>query len=127
MEQASFQFDFLPDEQAVYSLLKSGRAYAITARDLAERTGLSDRQIRQVVKDLIMKRGLLVASAVDDPAGFYLATTREEILAATKGLRHRGISILARAAKLQRSGIEIVFNLARLEFEEEKHGTLEMR
>ena len=119
MEQTTLIFDLSSEEQAVYSLLEMGRANARTSHFLTERTGLSDRGIRQAVRELVMKRGILVATAVDDPPGFFIATAPEEILSATRGLRHRGVSILARAARLQRSSLEMVFNLARLEFTEE--------
>ena len=81
---------------------------------------MSERNVRDTVRSLIMARGLLVASAVDDPPGFFIAETREEIIAATKSLRHRGIMILARVARLQKSSLELVFNLGRLEFEEKE-------
>lgn len=121
MDQAAFEFDLeLSDEErAVYSLLMRGRARASSARDLAERTGMSDVRIRQTVRSLIMERGLLVASAVDDPPGFFIAETPDEIITATKSLRHRGIMILARAARLQKSSMELVFNQGRLEMEGE--------
>ncbi len=129
MEQASFQFDLnlTGEEHAVFCQLGKGRARAVSVRDLAEQTHISERQIRDVVRTLIMQHGILVASAVDDPPGFFIAQTREEIIAATRSLRHRGIMILARVAKLQKSSLELVFNLGRLEFEGEKHETVEMR
>ena len=120
MEQTAFEFDLSSEEQAIYSLLETGRANAHTSRFITERTGLSDVQIRQTVRDLVMKKGLLIASAVDDPPGFFIAVESDEIITATRSLRHRGISILARAARLQRSSIDMVFNLARLEFEEKR-------
>ncbi len=107
------------EEAAVYCLLQSGRASALSSRDLADRTGLSDVRIRQAVRNLIMERGILIASAVDDPPGFFIAETPDEIITATKSLRHRGIMILVRAARLQKSSLELVFNQGRLEIEGE--------
>ena len=122
VDQAAFDFDLkLSDEErAVYSLLETGRANAMSARDIAERTGLSDVQVRQTVRSLIMERGFLVASAVDDPPGFFIAETPDEIITATRSLRHRGIMILVRAARLQKSSLEMVFNQGRLELEGER-------
>lgn len=121
MDQAAFDFDLVlsDEERAVYGLLRHGRARALSARDLSERTGLKDKEIRQTIRSLIMERGLLVASAVDDPPGFFIAETSDEIITATKSLRHRGIMILVRAARLQKSSLELVFNQGRLELEEE--------
>ena len=119
MEQAAFDFNMTDEEGAVYCLLQSGRANALSARDLSERTGLSDKGIRQTIRSLIMERGILVASAVDDPPGFFLAETPNEIITATRSLRHRGIMILVRAARLQKSSLELVFNQGKLELEGE--------
>lgn len=119
MDQAAFDFDLTDEERAVYALLRRGRARALSARDLANWTGMSGVRIRQTVRDLIMKRGFLVASAVDDPPGFFIAETPDEIITATKSLRHRGIMILVRAARLQKSSLELVFNQGRLEIEGE--------
>jgi len=121
VDQAAFDFDLnlTSEERAVYGLLGHGRARALSARTISERTGLSDRQVRDTIRDLIMERGILVASAVNDPPGFYIAETPDEIINATKRLRHRGIMILVRAARLQKSSLEIVFNQGRLELEKE--------
>ena len=122
MDQAAFDFDLrlTHEERLVYDLLMRGRANALSARDLSDRTGMSDVQIRQTVRSLIMDRGLLVASATDDPPGFFIAETPDEIINATRSLRHRGIMILVRAARLQKSSIDLVFNQARLELERER-------
>ena len=121
MDQTTFDFTtkMTAEEAAVYCCLQHGRASAISARDLADRTGMSDVRIRQTVRSLIMERGILVASAVDDPPGFFIAETPEEIITATRSLRHRGIMILVRAARLQKSSLELVFNQGRLEIEGE--------
>src|SRR3990172_10316892 len=85
MEQTNLQFDLAltAEERAIHDLLRQGRAQAITVRELAARTGLGDRHIRDAVRSLIMQHGILVASAVDDPAGFFVAETPEEIIPAT--------------------------------------------
>ena len=121
MEQAAFDFNFnlTREERAVYGLLQSGRANALSARNLSERTGLSDREVRQTIRSLVMERGILVASAVDDHPGFFIAETPEEIITATRSLRHRGIMILVRVARLQKSSLELVFNQGKLELEGE--------
>lgn len=122
MDQTAFDFNLAlsDEERAIYGLLRRGRARAISSRDLSERTGLSDKGVRQTIRSLVMERGILLASAVDDPPGFFIAETPDEIITATRSLRHRGIMILVRAARLQKSSLEMVFNQGRLEFEEEK-------
>ena len=118
MDQAAFDFDLSSEELVVRNLLQSGRANALSVRELSERTGFGPVQIRQTVRRLIMDRGILVASAVDDPPGFFIAETADEIITATRSLRHRGIMILVRAARLQKASLELVFNQGQLEFEE---------
>ena len=106
------------EERAVYDRIPSGRPGAVTVAALSADTGICEREVRAIVSDLINVHGLLVASATSHPAGYYRPVTDEEILGATKALRHRGIKILARAARLSKSGVEEVFRLARLEMRE---------
>lgn len=121
MDQAAFDFDLklTDEERAVYGLLGYGRARALSARELSERTGLRDRQVRDTIRSLIMERGVVVGSAVDHPPGFFIAKTADEVIAATSSLRHRGIMILVRVARLQKSSLEMVFNQGRLDLEKE--------
>ncbi len=121
VDQAALDFDFdlMDEERSVYALLGHGRANALSSRELSEQTGLSDRQIRDTIRSLIMERGVLIASVVNKPYGFYIPETPDEIINATKRLRHRGIMILVRAARLQKSSLEAVFHQGRLELEGE--------
>jgi len=120
LDQVAFDFELTNEERHVLNLLKKGRANAVSVRDLAVRTELGGVAVRQIVRRLIMERGVLIASSVGDPPGYFIAETADEILSATKSLRHRGIMILMRAARLQKSSVELVFNQARLELEETK-------
>ena len=113
----SFDFEMTNEERAIYRLLRSGRASAISVKALEEETGFPDKMVRQIVRDLIMDRGVLIGSSVGDPPGYFIPETAEEAITATRTLRHRGIMILMRAAKLQRCSVELVFNQARIEFE----------
>jgi len=117
LDQLAFNFELTREERRILGLLKKGRSNAASVRDLAVRTGLGGVAVRQTVRRLIMERGILIASSVGDPPGYFIAETGDEILSATKSLRHRGIMILMRAARLQKSSVELVFNQARLEFE----------
>ena len=108
------------DERQVLSLLKYGRENAIGVKALANTTRLPDVEIRAIIRHLIMEHNFLIASAVSAPAGFYIAETVKEIEQATKSLRHRGIMILMRAAKLQKISLEEIFHQSRIEFEEVK-------
>lgn len=117
MEQLALNFDLTNEERAVLALLRKGRARARSRRELSEETGMGDVHVRQTIRRLIMERGMLIGSAVSDPPGYYIPETADEVFNATKSLRHRGIMILMRAARLQKSSVDLVFNQARLELE----------
>ncbi|GER92668.1 hypothetical protein A45J_0386 [hot springs metagenome] len=116
------QIDFDPqqglthEESHILRLIQRGRANALSVRLLASMTGLKDVEVRQIVRHLIMEHGVLIASSVSKPVGFYIAETPEEIAEATRSLRHRGIMILMRAAKLQKISLEEIFNQSRMEY-----------
>ena len=112
-------FGMTVEEQTVWGLLGHGRERAIGAGWLARMVGVPERRIRQVIRHLIMQHNILIATAVDEPAGFYIAIRREEIKHATRSLRHRGIMILMRAAKLSKISLEEIFHQGRLELEKE--------
>ncbi|HPL62950.1 MAG TPA: hypothetical protein PK587_04200 [Syntrophales bacterium] len=118
MQLPLFHAEFTREEEAVYSLLRTGRNNAILVRKIAAETGMSGVAVRKIIRRLIMEHCILIGSAVSDPPGYFIPETPDEAIAATKTLRHRGIMILMRAAKLQRCSIELVFNQARLEFED---------
>ncbi len=107
------------EERAVLGLLKKGRENAITEKAISDITGLSGVEVRAIIRHLILEHGYLIASAVSTPAGFFVAETEDEVREATRSLRHRGISILIRAAKLQKLSLEEIFHQARMEFERE--------
>jgi len=106
--------DLTRDEQEILASLWKGRERAIKEKYLAELTKLPGTRVREIIRHLIMFHGVLIASSPAD--GFWIAETPEEIREATRSLRHRGISILVRAAKLQRISLEEIFHQSRLEF-----------
>jgi len=80
-----------------------GRARAIKAEGLASRLGyFDDRLVRKVIKELI-DEGLPVCSITEPPAGFFLASTREEAERYTKSLRKRAVLIFLRRKKVIRN------------------------
>lgn len=112
------QVDLTHEETHILSLLRRGRENAISVKTLTASTNIPEVEVRAIVRHLIMEHGILIASIVSAPPGFYIAQTSEEIQIATKSLRHRGIMILVRAAKLQKISIEEVFNQGRIEWRE---------
>lgn len=105
--------DMTHDEMNILRMIQRGKANAIKEKVLSAATGLQGVEVRETIRHLIMEHGVLIASCSH---GFFIAETAEEITEATRSLRHRGIMILMRAAKLQKIAIEDVFGQAVLEF-----------
>ncbi len=106
-----------PEEYRIYNLIGYGRNNAVSVKQIAKFTKYNDVFIRNTIRHLILVHNILIGSAVSPPSGFYIPQTKKEVDEATKSLRHRGISILVRAAKLQKLTLEEIFNQGKLEFE----------
>jgi hypothetical protein len=106
--------DLTHDETEILSRIGQGRESAVKEKYLSQETSLKGKEVREIIRHLIMFHGMLIASSPAD--GFWIAETEEEIREATRSLRHRGISILVRAAKLQRISVEEIFHQSRMEF-----------
>lgn len=117
-EQIQIDFELTTEEAHILKLLQRGRANALSVRFLASMTNLKDVEVRQIIRHLIMEHGCLIASSVGNPPGFYIAETPDEISEATRSLRHRGIMILMRAARLQNISLVEIFNQTLLEFKD---------
>ena len=73
----------------VRNMLRPGRQSAIPGKELARHLGLSeDRAIRIVIRDLIAD-GVPVASATDNPAGYYIVANGSEAADYLGTLRNR--------------------------------------
>lgn len=114
MTQLDLGFNYTVTEQTILNELRHGRANARTSAYFMQCAGLKDPEVRQTMRHLIIDHGVLIASS---GAGFYIPETPAEITEATRSLRHRGISILVRAAKLQKLSITEVFNQSVIEYE----------
>jgi len=121
MTQLGFAYNFTKTEQKILSLLQRGRDNAQSVKFMSEQTGLSEVELREKIRHLIMVHDVLIASTVGKPSGFYIPESEAEVITATKSLRHRGIAILARAAKLQKLSLEEIFKQAKIEFNQVLH------
>lgn len=110
--------DLTQEEITILRLLQRGRQRALSVNFLASETGLSEVELREKIRHLIMEHNVLIASSVQKPCGYFIADSENEIKDATKSLRHRGIMILMRAAKLQKISLEGIFHQARIEYRE---------
>jgi hypothetical protein len=111
------------DEQEILSSLGRGRMSAIPAGAIADRLAMDERKVRQVIRHLIDCHHAVIGSATDSPPGFYLVTDPGELADVVGALRHRGISILARAARISGNSIESIFHQGVLEIEAQKENT----
>lgn len=103
------------EEERIWEAIRlyRGRDNAVTGKQIAEWTGLEYDFIRSVISHLVNDHNYLIAS---NSKGYYVPETAEEIFEATKSLRRRGISILVRAARLQKTSLEDIFQQARMEY-----------
>ena len=113
-DQLQIDFDLTLEENAVLQALGQhrGKGAAIVGREIETITGVEYDRLRAVISHLVNDHGHLIASG---PKGYYIPETPEEIGEATRSLRHRGISILVRAARLQKTSVEEIFKQSRLE------------
>ena len=104
-----------PLEKRLWATIERLDGRIIKAGELAEIHDMSDRLIRNYIKCLIEHHGKPIGSRTAKPAGYYLITDPEEREAVYRAWRKRGISILARAAKLR--GIPLAEELERVQLE----------
>jgi len=111
-----------PMEEDLWAILRTrrGRARAVSAAKLAHWTGLTERQVRAVLKAMIETHHLPIASTPQHPAGFFIPTTEAEVEEACRSLRGRALSILRRMACLRRISLPQLWQQLALEFEREE-------
>jgi len=122
MQQASLNFNAIPpstDEAVVLSLLRYGREAAVSSTEIMRRTGLSERKIQQVIRDLRMKHGYPIGAAVEEPFGYYIANKQEELADMARALRSRALKVLAVAARFSKRSLKMEFDQGCLEQEGE--------
>lgn len=102
------------EELTVLSLLGRGRRNARSVRYLASMAAVPEVRLREVVRQLIDEHGVCIGSSTGSPPGYYLIESPEEIDAVYRSLRHRGISILMRAARLKKISLVEVFGQGEL-------------
>lgn len=119
-EQLVFDFNapLMPEEQAVWDCIKlrRGKGSEIPGPVIASRTGIDYTTVRAIIAHLVNHKHKLIGS---NSKGYYVPVATAEIDEVTRSLRHRGIMILVRAARLQKTSLTEIFRQSFLEFEEE--------
>lgn len=99
------------DERKILDALGKGRDNAVSVPNLVLATGIFDeRLLRKLVRHLIDDHGFCIgSSAASVRPGYFLAETKAERIQTAKSLRHRAMSILKRAARVERNSILATF------------------
>lgn len=78
----------------IYDLIPIGAAHAISRRELAALTGLSDRQLRcRIAQE--RKAGALILSTTEGGGGYYRAASADELRRYVLSMRSRSRETLA--------------------------------
>jgi len=77
---------------------------AIIAAELAVGAGFKERKTRQIISDIVKEQGLLIASRVQDPCGFYLIKKASELRECLGQYKSRIDRLDDRASSLSRAG-----------------------
>ena len=121
MKQGDLSFfpDLSFEEEKVSRLIKChvGRDQAIAVRALALQTGLDEKRVREVVRELIIRHGEPIGSTPGNPPGYYILSSQDEINRAYQSLLDRGKAIIFRASRLRQFSVDEVLGQIKLEFD----------
>lgn len=93
----------LPDEsRAVLRILREhkGAKNAISIASLTEKTKLDARQVKEQVRSLVVDFGVKICGSRQQPYGYYIALTADEIEAGIRPLYGEGVSLFRRIKAL---------------------------
>lgn len=91
--------DLDTDETAIMRVLQHrlGESMALQLPEAAARADLGTRQAQRAVKRLIEKHHIPIGSRTDEPAGWFVCVSADELLAVRNRLVRRALSTLDRA------------------------------
>lgn len=117
-----FKQNLTDGEFSVWQIIErhKGRDNAVSVNQVAWQARMNEKGVREIVSELVRKHGKLIGSSTGNPPGFYIIEDIKELESHIRSLRHRGISILYRAAQLSRTSITDIFKQTILEFEEKE-------
>lgn len=79
-----------------------GRSSPIPRRELVKATGIEDRLLRELIVDIIEEDQIPIVSAIEQPSGVFLATTKEEVDYGINILTSYAVSLRRRIAALEK-------------------------
>lgn len=77
------------------SKIPQGKDNAISAQELAEKTGFKTKRGMRQALHKARRQGLIVASRTDAVGGYFIPTTKQEIKEFRDSMKRRGVSVLA--------------------------------
>ena len=121
LEQLAFDMTLSHEEARVWDVIKIriGAEKAILGTDIAYWTQMDYTHVREVISTLVRKHGYMIAS---NSRGYYVPITLDEVRNATRSLRHRGIMILVRAARLEKTSLQKLLQQTIIEFQDDIGG-----
>jgi hypothetical protein len=95
-----------------------GRDRAISMHEIAARTGVSTRDIQDIVKTLVEERSIPIGSATTKPYGYYVIRSEKELEENYQHFVRRGVSNIRHARAFNKPAtIEDIVRQVKLEIE----------
>lgn len=109
-----------PEESSFYGALWShvGEKNAISARDLAEQSGLGGREVRGMHNHLLFDHNLPILSAAGWKGGYWIAEDETEARKFYDAFRRRGLTGLVKASRGRQSAMVDMVTQLSFEFED---------
>ena len=96
-----------PRHQKILAFIPNGSDAMITRVELVKLSGLSDRDVYQILNDLTMKYDIPIGSSRDsNHYGYYIPMNEEEKKNGIRSLEEQGNTMLKRAEKVRNSDIQ---------------------
>ena len=110
-----------PTEAAVWRALsrRRGRIYAISRLALAREVELDPRQLQKVVHRLRVQHGLPIGSGADQPNGYWILDSAEELEAFRQEQRRKALGTLLAVARACNATLPDLLGQIRMEYERE--------
>ncbi|MGV3174867.1 hypothetical protein ACEE19_01210 [Aerococcus suis] len=96
-----------PRHQQILAYIPNGSDTMITRVELVKLSGLSDRDVYQILNDLTMKYDIPIGSSRDSKHfGYYIPMNEQEKKDGIRSLEEQGNTMLKRAEKVRNSDIQ---------------------
>jgi len=95
-----------------------GRGRAVGLEVVAGLTGLSERNVQEIIAHLIEHHGYPIGSAVKKPMGYFLIETQDELDESVSQLLHRLTALARRIAALKHSTTPLVLQQLALDLDQ---------